>query len=442
MKKLLSLSFLWAFVLCSASAQDKLLQAGPMVGYSSMKEVLLWVQTTQSAKVHFVYYPQDKPNEKMQTETVETQAKNAFVARIVAQTKPTTKYGYELYINGKLVKRPYPLGFQSQALWQYRTEPPTTKFLFGSCLYVNEKEVDRPGDGYGGEFEILKAMADKKADFMVWGGDNTYLREVDFDSRTGIMQRYTHTRSLPELQPLLGNMHHYATWDDHDYGPNDSDESYNMKETTLEAFKLFWGNQNYAFNGSVAGNFNWSDVEFFLLDDRWFRTPIGIKSLPNEMFGDKQLRWLIESLKASKATFKFIVSGGQMLNTDASQYNETLIRYSEERTKFLKMIQDDRISGVVLLSGDRHHSEVNKMERVGTYPLYEFTVSPITAGSSGDRAKDEKNFYRVPDSYYGKRAFSMFEVTGERKDRVLTIQLFDVQGNAIWKREIKASELK
>jgi alkaline phosphatase D len=440
-KKTLSL-FLLLFAIQFAQAQENLLQSGPMVGYSSMKEVLLWVQTKQSAKVHFVYYPTDKPNEKMQTETVETQAKNAFVARIVAQVKHTTKYSYELYINGKQVKRPYPLTFQSQTHWQYRTEPPTVRFLFGSCLYVNEPEVDRPGNPYGGDFEILKAMADKKADFMVWGGDNTYLREVDFDSRTGIMQRYTHTRSLPELQPLLGNMHHYATWDDHDYGPNDSDETYNMKKETLEAFKLFWGNQMYAFDESVAGNFNWADVEFFFLDDRWFRTPIGIKTVENQMFGEKQIRWLIESLKSSKATFKLVVAGGQILNTDASLFSEAHVRYREEHEKLLRMLQDERVSGVVFLTGDRHHSEVSKMERPGSYPLYEFTVSPLTAGSSGDRAKDEKNLVRVPDTYYGKRNFGVFEVTGTRKERVLTVQLCDVQGNVVWKQEIKASDLK
>jgi len=438
------LSFLLFFICMgqSAFAQDKLLQSGPMVGYSTMKEVLLWAQTTQTAKVHFVYYPIDKPAEKMQTELVETQAFTAFVARIVAKVKPSTKYNYELYINNKLVKRPYTLTFQSQTLWQYRTEPPAIKFLFGTCLYVNEPEVDRPGEPYGGNFEILTAMAGKKADFMLWGGDNTYMREADFDSKTGVMHRYTHTRSLPELQPLLGGMHHYATWDDHDYGPNDSDESYALKEQTLETFKLFWGNPTYALNKSVAGNFGWTDVEFFLLDDRWFRTPMDMRSIPNQMLGNDQLKWLIEALKSSKATFKFIVSGGQILNTDASPYTENYIRFREEREGFLKMLQDERIGGLVLLTGDRHHTELSKMERPNTYPLYDFTISPMTAGASGDRGKDDKNYFRVPETYYGSRNFAVFEVTGTRKERVLTVQVCDIKGEVVWKREIKASELK
>ena len=49
-----------------------------------------------------------------------------------------------------------------------------------------------------------KAMHAQRPDLMLWLGDNTYLREVDWYTRTGFIHRYTHTRSLPELQPLPG----------------------------------------------------------------------------------------------------------------------------------------------------------------------------------------------------------------------------------------------
>ena len=31
-----------------------------------------------------------------------------------------------------------------------------------------------------------------------------------------------------------------ATWDDHDFGPNDGGGSYFLKDMTLETFKLFY----------------------------------------------------------------------------------------------------------------------------------------------------------------------------------------------------------
>lgn len=295
-------------------AQSKLLQSGPMVGYSTMKEVLLWVQTKKAAKVHFKYWETQKPTIKMTTTSVTTQKAQGFVAKIIAEVSQGRKYSYELYINNQLVKRPYELKFQSQTLWQYRTDPPAFKFVFGSCAYVNEKAVDRPGKPYGGEYHIFKTILEKKPDFMVWGGDNVYLREVDWNTRSGILQRYTHTRSLPELQALWGGMHHYATWDDHDFGPDNSNSSFWNKNLTVEAFKLFWGNPNYGVAGGISGTFTWNDAQFFLMDNRYFRSSSNTSLKTPQMLGERQIEWLIEALKYSKANFKFVVIGSQVLN--------------------------------------------------------------------------------------------------------------------------------
>lgn len=446
MKKILSKSYiflsLWLLV-CNSQAQENLLASGPMLGYSTMKEVAIWVQTKATAKVHFVYFDQANPTQKLKTEIYQTEKKNAFTATLIAEVQPNKKYTYELYINDKLVKRPYPLTFQSQTHWQYRTDPPAIKFVYGSCNFTNEVEVDRLGNPYGGDHRIFKTIADKKPDFMVWGGDNVYLREVDFDSRTGILHRYTHARALPEWQELMGSVHHYATWDDHEYGPNDSDRSYVMKRTTLEAFKLFWANPNYVFeNEGVTGQFLWGDAEFFLLDDRYFRSPNNGNAAEGDYFGEKQLNWVIDALTASQSPFKFIVSGGQILNSLGEMRSENYAKYKKERELFLQKIKDAKIQGVIFLTGDRHHVELSKMEREGTYPLHDFTISPLTAGSAGDRAKDEKNMWRVPDTYFGGRNFCMFEIIGKRKERILTATLFDTDGKEIWKREIKEQELK
>jgi alkaline phosphatase D len=46
--------FLFIFITSiSLFSQKEILQSGPMVGYSTMKEVLLWVQTNEAAEVHF-----------------------------------------------------------------------------------------------------------------------------------------------------------------------------------------------------------------------------------------------------------------------------------------------------------------------------------------------------------------------------------------------------
>ena len=217
------------FIFISLHAQD-LINSGPMVGYSTMQEVLLWVQTSENAKVHFEYYEIDNPSIRFKTDEKITEKKTGFVAKVIAdQVMPGKKYNYEIFINDIKVFRDYEMEFQTQQLWKWRTDPPDFKFVIGSCSYVNEPKFDRPGEPYGSNFEIFNSINKKNPDFMLWLGDNTYLRESDWNSRTGFIKRYSHTRALSELQPLLASTHHYATWDDHDYGPNNSDGSFWLK---------------------------------------------------------------------------------------------------------------------------------------------------------------------------------------------------------------------
>lgn len=419
-------------------AQSELLQSGPMVGYSTMKEVLLWVQTTESASIQFQYYPKEEPKNRQKSEEITTNKEEAFTAQFILEVQPSTKYVYELYINNQLVERPYPLEFQSQTLWQYRTDPPAFSFAFGSCFYVNEPELDRPGDSYGGDYQIMESLFEKDPDLMVWGGDNIYLREADWNSQTGIFHRYTHTRSLPELQALLGSVHHYATLDDHDFGPNDSDRSFWNKNKTLKAFKLFWGNPNYIFDDAITGTFTWNDVQFFILDGRSYRSPNHDKVTKRELLGEKQMQWLLEALTYSKASFKFVVVGGQVINS--ADVFENHATYAEERQKLIDGITERDIRGVVFLSGDRHHSEISMMPRENTYPLYDITVSPLT--SETHAAADEDNQFRISDTHIAKRNFAIFEVSGKFRERVCNLTLYDSEGEELLTYEIKQEDLK
>ena len=81
---------------------------------------------------------------------------------------------------------------------------------------------------------------------MIWLGDNIYLREVDWYPAFGILARNTHTRSLPEMQPLLASTHHYAIWDDRLHFT--STTALIFIKGTLET-SLFWGNPTMGSTG-------------------------------------------------------------------------------------------------------------------------------------------------------------------------------------------------
>jgi alkaline phosphatase D len=412
-----------------------------MVGYSEMREVMLWVQTTEPTTAYIEYWEKGKPDERHQTAEVETTNESALTAHLLAnEVEPGRRYEYALYLNRRRVERPYALEFQAQELWQWRKDPPNFRIAMGSCVYVNEPAVDRPGEPYGGGFRIFNAIDKQKPNLMLWLGDNVYMREVDWSTRTGIRHRNTQTRALPEMQPLLGHTHNYALWDDHDYGPNDSDRSFAHKQLTLEAFKQFWANPNYGQGGGgITGTFQWNDVQFFLLDDRWLRAPNNLPTANAAYFGDSQVQWVLDALASSNATFKVIVSGGQMLNP--AKVFENYSNYEQERARLLTAIAQAKVPGVVFLSGDRHHTELTRLERPGTYPLHDLTVSPLTSGPAFG-AKDEANTGRVDGTLVMQRNFAVVDVTGPQFDRRMQIKIMDVDGKLLWERELAAKDLK
>lgn len=424
-------------------AQKSLLQSGPMLGYSEMREVLLWVQTKEAAEVHFTYWMIDslatapKPETVFKTQTVYTNQEKAFTAKIIAdKVLPGHFYQYDLYINKQKVTVDYPTIFQSQKLWQWREHPPSFSMAVGSCAYINESEYDRPGKGYGGQYKIFTTIHEKRPDAMLWLGDNNYLREVDWFTQTGIHHRYTHSRSVPELQPLLASTHQYAIWDDHDFGPNDSDRSFLHKDKTLAAFEAFWGNPTTGLpnqEGGITTSFQWNDVDFFLLDNRYFRSPNHRKTGEATILGKQQLEWLIDALTTSKASFKVIAIGGQVLNPLAIWENYAN-RHAEERAYLLKLIAEENIKNVVFIDGDRHHTELNKMVNTAGNTIYDLTCSPLTSGTG---KRDEVNPLRVEGTLVTERNFGMLTFSGKYQERVLTIQIFDNTGKELWTQKIK-----
>ena len=416
-------------------------RSGPMVGFSEMRAAYLWLQTTAPARVHFVYWDTAAPGRRYTTAAVQTRAEEAHTARVVADSvEPGRRYAYEAYVDGRRVERPYAMRFQTQALWQWRTDPPPFRIAIGSCNYVNDGPYDRPGTPYGSNHRIFETIHAHRPDAMLWLGDNTYLREADWHTRSGILYRYSHTRALPELQPLLASTHNYATWDDHDYGPNNADRSWARKHVTREAFDLFWGNPPFGVEGlgGVTTQFQWQDVEFFLMDGRWSKSPEARRTGERELLGDAQIRWLIDALRTSEAPFKFVAVGVQVLSTAAR--GENYATMPEERQRLLDAIAAERIPGVIFLTGDRHFTELSRLERPGTYPLHDLTVSPLTAGLSSQR--DEANTLRVPGTYVEQHNFALLDVSGPRPDRVLRISGRGVEGAELWGREIRAAELR
>lgn len=422
-------------------APQDLIQSGPMLGYSEMREVMLWVQTTESALVQIKYWVKDSNNPILETEVYQTQKSEGYTAHLIAdEVRPGQQYEYVVYVNNEAAELEYETTFKSAADWSYKTDPPNFTVAIGSCTYINDEPFDRKGKPYGRDQSIFTSIHEKNPDLMIWLGDNTYYREADWGTKTGMIYRNTHTRSIRELQPLLANTHHYATWDDHDYGPNDHNRTFENKAMSLAVFQLFWGNLHYGFldEKCAVSKWTWGDVDFYLLDDRWFRSANRLSAEEKVYFGKKQIDWLIENLKASRANYKIIGNGGQIINP--AQVHENYANYAEERAYLLKRLEEENIWGVFFLSGDRHHTILSKMPRSNNYPLYDLTVSPLTSGSH--TPEDEGNVYADEKTLVDEQNFAILDFNGEWGDRKMEITVYNEKGKKQWDKTLEVNELR
>lgn len=405
-----------------------------MLGYTDMREAKIWLGNNRytRARIYYRELGDTLSQEKVIFTTLDSS--NHFTATAVLfPLKPGTTYTYRVEAKDEqcsimLDKKNYT--FRTQTLWQFRSEPPAFTLATGSCAFINVPELDRPGDPFGGEYQIYQRIAEQQPNLMLWLGDNIYLREADYNCHMCIDERYLHTRSIPEMQDLLHSVSNVAIWDDHDFGPNDADGSYIHKDWTLDAFRRFWANPSYGITGSdaaegITGYLPYSDVGIYLLDNRYHRTSADtLDNMQPTILGEDQLQWLFQSLKKSKASFKIIALGGQFLNTET--YPENYSTYPAERQRILQFLNDEKIDNVIFLTGDRHCGELSSLTLPNGTVVYDLTVSPLTSRSF-DISK-EKNTCRVEGTLVNKRHFATLEFTGPIKERQVKIHVFDANG--------------
>lgn len=443
-KKLFTLIILGATL--SLGAQSTAVVSGPMLGPVELRDAVIWLEVKPVVRSVALQY------RKTGTTTYKTKA---YKGELGNEFNPlqiqiggldyNTEYEYRFVLDGKISNASGK--FKTKDLWQWRKPAPDFSFLTGSCNYVNEPAFDRPGSPYGGDSSIYETMAKEKAAFMLWTGDIWYTREVDYYSKWGLWYRAHHDRKVPVLQSFLKAMPHWAMWDDHDYGPNDIGSNYILKEESRKVFMNYFCNPSYGENGQGIYTMNtWGDVDFFMIDDRWWRSAeqvldsIDGKANPEKrMLGPQQMSWLKNSLAYSSATFKIIVVGSQVLNPASSL--DKLINFPVEYQELMDFLKNQKINGVVFLTGDRHHSEIIKVEREGAYPLHDVTISPLTSGMVRFSGKEINNPYRLlgvdQEKNYGRFSFS-----GPRNDRVMKVDILGVKGELLGSWQVHEKELK
>jgi alkaline phosphatase D len=432
------------------------LVAGPMAGHGDAASILIWFQGDAAAQARIEYWPDGAAARRRLSAAVPLTPEQDFTAQVpLTGLAPGTRYRYRVLLDGREAKLPHLPAFRTEGLWQWQRHsflaaqghvPQDFKVAFGACSYFNDAPNDRslkPVGPYGGEHGIFDRIAAQQPDIMLWLGDSTYLREADYGHPEGIARRFARDRAQPELQALLRTGRHYAIWDDHDFGPNDANASFTYKDKSLEVFKRYWANGAWG-QPETPGVFrvvSYQDADFFLTDGRYHRDADAAQGMPHKaMLGAAQMRWLKNALLASTANFKIIVSGTQVLRNVPARI-EGWSNFPEERREFLDWLADNRVAGVLFLSGDRHHTVLSRQVRENAYPLHDFTCSPLTAGVHGPLRGEDMSL-ADEGTLTVKRNFCTLEFGGSWVERRLTMRAFDAAGSEQWKREIGVRDLR
>jgi len=428
---------LLALVLLSACAAPGVradgLDSGPMLGDLRSDSVRIWAAakapgtyTMELAKASAMHQWLPALDDVGQKVTLQMDGRRLYAQCQITGLEADTAYHYRLVKNG----RPLP-GLKEQSFHTLPEDDKSFSFrvAFGSCAGDWGADASQP---------IFRAIERMKPDAFLWLGDNVYygLEGEEWNDPAAMEARWKFQRAMPSLQSLLANTPHYAVWDDHDYGPNDSDSTYPLRDFSLDLFTSYWPNPSAGLEGpdGVFFRFKIGPVEFFMLDVRYDRTPLHVASAhPKGILSDAQWKWLEEGLQSSTADFKVIASGMQVLST----YHrfEAWNQYPEERSRLLDFLTEKSIAGAIFLSGDRHIGEALRLEREGTYPLVEFTSSPLAAGI-GESLPDGQVSERIPGTLAAKENFGILDFHFQGSHPELSFRLHDVYGEPLGRKVV------
>lgn len=297
-------------------------------------------------------------------------------------------------------------------------------------------------------FPIFAAINRSNLDFFIGLGDMIYADNIcsevgrygntqvpgDFKQAATLADFWAHwkyNREEINYQTLLRNTPYYSIWDDHevvnDFGPlHDTHSTPPYSPDThllpigLQAFLDYNPvEENLSTPKRLYRNVRWGKhVEMFILDTRQYRDANAAKDNSQQsktMLGREQLIWFKEKLKASDATWKFIVSSVPMsiptgvpveLGRDGWANHEQDTGFEQELLDVLQFMRSEDMRNVVWITTDVHFATVFRYTPFAEHPsfkIHEVVTGPLNAGLFPNPIFDgtlraEQLFFYGPDA--------------------------------------------
>lgn len=333
-----------------------------------------------------------------------------------------------------------PLGLAAQT-----ASPLISRIAFGSCAHQDKAQP------------ILDTVLRHRPDVFVYLGDNIYGDTKDMKI---LGDKYAKLAAKPEFQRLKKGTRLLATWDDHDFGWNDTGRHYPFKKESKEIFLNFWEEPADSPRRSHEGIYtsylfegNGRRVQLILLDNRTFRDDLrtyrGEFHYDNQFFypldyhphqttdstllGAAQWQWLEAELR-KPADLRIIGSGSQF----GISYNgyEAWANFPHEQQRLLDLIKKTRANGVLFITGDVHYAEISELRDKGLYPIYDVTSSGIT--STWHFATPNENRIEGPVM---ENHFGLLSIDWSQPDPLIKMEIYDNRNNQRIEHSVRLSEI-
>jgi len=393
---------------------------GPALGHVDHQQAIIWMRGNRNGTYRVAVRSQNGKT----TKTLAAQAsdENDYCVKFhLTGLEPNTVYTYAVSGPDGAVLSGRDLQFKTAPT---PGQPAVTTLAFGSCVDMNGR--------FG---ELWKQIWKHGADGMVLLGDTPYV-----DSTQITQQRIKHRYFLAQEGPafLSKKIPFWGTWDDHDFGANDSDGGLHNRNTTRKVFKEYRALLNYGENEQgIYTNFRRGPVEVFILDTRYFARTEPSFAAPDKptLIGKQQWEWLQRVLKASTAPFKILTCGmtWDKKLPETPTHADTWDSFSYEREAVIDFIGQEKISGVMLVGGDIHCTQVMKYsteKRIG-YPLYHIVTSPMHERLiRGNEALDH------PGILFNKAVANTFlkiTVNTKVEPSILSADIVDITGASLYR---------
>ena len=409
------------------------LMQGPLLGAIGPDHVSMSIRSSAKTEARVLYSLRPDMSGAKMSPAVSVGPEGHYFARLdVKDLTPATRYYYRILLGGepeRLLSRHEPASFTTAPVAGTRT---AFKVAFGSCANIQ----------FFPEQPIWDSIERAAPDMFLWLGDNAYLDTLEPALMDAMWSKQL---GIPSLQPLLRTVPQLSIWDNHDFGAFDPNRTNLAKDAALASYKRNWANPGYglAETPGVFYKFNYANVDFFMLDGRYYRDPNDQPDGPSKTFlGARQLRWLKDGLKQSRADFKILACGSGWTNAKGHG-GDSWASAITERNALFDFIRDEKVEGVVLLSGDTHIGELNAIpwSEKGGYDLYDLVSSPL-ANENSASFLERRPERRIRQVYFSGTNFGMLSFDSA-VEPTLTFSLHNESGrNAFAPMTLRASELK